>query len=353
MIIQSTSPLNAETPAVTLRSAFITPQAEFYIRNHGAVPKIEAGGYRLKIGGRVATELELTLDELHTRFPERRVVAVMQCAGNRRADMNQVKSVEGDPWGPGAIGNAEWTGVSLAAVLKAAGVASAAGLHVAFTSHDEFVFRGEKFLYEVSIPLEKALTRDVLLATGMNGEPLTPAHGFPLRVVVPGYAGARSPKWLASISVQDCEEDGPMQTVEYRLFPPGTRKETAATDPNIVINEMPLNSAICVPAAGANVGAGGARIEGYAVGTRNGVGRVEVSCDGGANWHEAEIAARADSRWSWTFWSVILDLPPGDRELVARSFDDAGACQPEDCREVWNFKGYLANAWHRVAVRVG
>ncbi len=353
LLVHSKLPLNAETPIAKLRSSFVTPQAEFYIRDHGTVPKIEEAGYRLKIGGKVKMPIDLSLSDLKSRFPERKVMAVMQCAGNRRADMVDVGYVEGDLWGPGAIGNAEWTGVSLSDVLSAAGAEGGTGLHVAFFAHDEVVMKDDRFDYGVSIPLEKAMTPDVLLAWAMNGEPLMAEHGFPLRVVVPGYAGTRSPKWLASIMVQDEEADTPIQRKEYRLFPPTTTKETADKDPNVVINDMPLNAAICIPAAGATLKPGTTKIEGYAIGTQNGVAKVEVSYDGGENWHEAAIDRRADTQWAWVFWSVVLDLPIGQHQLAVRSFDEAGGSQPGDIAKIWNWKGYLAHSWHRVPVSVG
>ncbi len=116
---------------------------------------------------------------------------------------------------------------------------------------------------------------------------------------------------------------------------------------------MPLNSAICMPAAGATLRPGTTTIEGYAIGTQNGVAKVEVSYDGGENWHEAAIDKRADTQWAWVFWSVVLDLPAGQLQLAVRSFDEVGGSQPEDIAKIWNWKGYLANSWHRVSVSVG
>lgn len=153
--------------------------------------------------------------------------------------------------------------------------------------------------------------------------------------------------------VQDEEADTLIQRKEYRLFPPTTTKETADKDPNVVINDMPLNAAICIPAAGATLKPGTTKIEGYAIGTQNGVAKVEVSYDGGENWHEATIDKQADTQWAWIFWSVVLDLPTGQHQLAVRSFDGVGGSQPDDIAKIWNWKGYLAYSWHRVPIKVG
>jgi sulfite oxidase len=164
----------------------------------------------------VSTPLDLSMVEVRQRFPEHTVTAVMKCAGNRRADLQSVRPTFGNPWAPGAIGNARWTGVALADVLHAAGAQTGTALHVAFDSCDEVDDPEEgRSNYGASIPMAKALMPDVLLAFAMNGEPLTPEHGFPLRVVVPGFAGVRSPKWLAAITVQDRPSDNHMQAPDY------------------------------------------------------------------------------------------------------------------------------------------
>jgi sulfite oxidase len=220
LIVQSQSPYNAETPLPRLRAALVTPQQDFFVRGHGNIPLLDGAAHRLRVGGRVSTPLDLSMAELCRRFPAHTVTAVLQCAGNRRADLQSVRPTLGQPWTSGAIGNARWTGVALADVLHAAGAKSEAGLHVAFDSCDEVDDPEEgRSTYGASIPMAKALTPDVLLAFAMNGEPLTPEHGFPLRVVVPGFAGARSPKWLATITVQDRPSDNHMQARDYKLLP--------------------------------------------------------------------------------------------------------------------------------------
>ena len=354
MIVHRGFPLNAEPRSAKLAASFITAQPDFYIRCHGTIPQIAAGDYKLKVGGQGATTpFELSLSEMRSRFPERKVTAVMQCAGNRRSDMAEVKHVSGDGWGPGAISNAEWSGVALADVLKAAGAPDDSKLHVAFACHDDVEEDGERFKFGVSIPMPKAIAPETILAFAMNGEPLTAEHGFPVRVVVPGFAGVRSPKWLASITVQDSPSDSPIQAKNYKLFPPSMTKETVDFAQGVTIDDMPLNSAICEPAEGAKIAAGAVAVRGYAIATGRPIVRVDVSADEGKTWLQADLDRHADAPWSWTLWSTKLDLPKGEHELVVRAWDAAGDTQSSSMAEIWNFPGYLSTAWHRVKVQVG
>ena len=352
-IVHSVHPYNAEPTPARLRANFWTDQDDFYVRCHGDVPVVDAAAHRLAVTGLVAQPLTLSLNDLRRRFRERTVAAVMQCAGNRRADLRHAGAVTGDPWGPGAIGNARWTGVPLADVLRAAGAATAPELHVAFASLDEHEADGERFPYGASIPMAKALDPDVLLATAMNGRRLAPEHGFPLRVVVPGYAGVRSPKWLAAIEVRETPSTNPIQASDYKLLPPDIRSPDAINwRRGETINEMPLNSAICEPAADACLRPGPSRLRGWAVASGRPIRRVDVSVDGGANWRQAELEADPAAPASWTLWSLTVDLPPGRHELVVRAWDGAGQTQPSRPEDVWNVKGYLSTAMHRIAVTV-
>ena len=353
LIVHSQQPFNAEPATAQLRASFITPQDGFYVRSHGAIPVLDPAAYRLRVGGQVGAALDLSLDDIRTRFPARTVMATLQCAGNRRADMQRVRPVSGDPWAPGAIGNAEWTGASLADVLRAAGADEDAALHVAFDCADECGGDGGPFRYGASIPMTKALGPEVLLAYAMNGEPLAPEHGAPLRAVVPGYAGVRSPKWLCAVTVQDAPSSNPFQASEYKLFPPHVTKDTADPAAGITINAMPLNSAVCEPAPHDQLPPGPAILRGYATASGRAIVRVDVSLDGGRTWSQAELEDHPGSAWSWTFWRATLDLPKGEHELAVRAWDDAGQTQPALPDDTWNFKGYLSAAWHRVPVAVG
>ena len=234
-----------------LRAAFVTPQKLLYVRSHGDIPDVDAASHRISVEGLVSQPSRFSVDELKHRFAPHTVRAVMQCAGNRRADMRHVRPVLGDPWAGGAIGHAEWTGVALRDVLGAAGCRDGEASHVAFEALDIATDREGPCALRCLDPACRRRSRpDVLLAPAMNGEELAPEHGFPLRVVVPGFAGVRSPKWLARIVVQDAPSEAFQQAEDYKLFPPDMREETQDLARGITIDEMPLNSTICVPSPG-------------------------------------------------------------------------------------------------------
>jgi len=263
-----------------------------------------------------------------------------------------VKPVPGEvPWGAGVIGTAKWRGVPLREVLRAVGVEADAH-YVAFTSLDEAQFEGEKVHFGSAIALEKAFAPDVILAYEMNGEPLAPEHGFPLRVIVPGYIGARSVKWLRAITLQEHVSTNPYQARDYKLFPPEITAQTADWNRGKTIEDLVLNAAITTPQEGETVAAGPTRVRGYAItGAGAPVERVELSVDGGKTWTTANIVERADP-FAWCFWEVTAALTPGDRQLIVRAWDASKQTQPEDVRQLWNFKGYMNNAWHRVKIHV-
>ncbi|MDF2598976.1 MAG: molybdopterin oxidoreductase [Methylobacterium brachiatum] len=347
LIVHGDAPYNAEPPLARLRAAYRTEADDFYVRSHGDLPQIDPDSYRLTVDGAIRTALELSLYELQARLPKVTVTATMQCAGNRRADMRAVAPVSGDPWDGGAIGTADWTGVRLGDVLREAGIAGA-DLHVAFESHDTI----DGHPYGASIPLAKALAPETLLAFAMNGAPLLPEHGFPLRAVVPGFAGVRSPKWLKRVTVQDRPSNNPIQANDYKLFPPDVTAETADPAKGHTINAMPLNAVICKPARGATLKAGVNIVSGYAVSGVRAVVRVDVSGNGGRTWAQAALEHDAGAPFAWTFWSMDLDLLVGEHELAVRAWDEAGQTQPAAPDDTWNYKGYLSAAWHRVRVNV-
>jgi len=348
--VHSTEPLVGGPPLPLLRRHFVTSNDLFYVRNHGPVPLVDPAAYQLEISGLVHTPLRLSLAELRDRFPRHSVTATLMCAGNRRNELAQVAPTPGEvPWGADGIGNAEWGGVRLGDVLAAAGVGDDAR-HVAFGGVDQVTRHGETFGFGGSIPRDKALGAEVLLADSMNGAPLSPVHGYPVRVVVPGYLGARSVKWLARIHAQRDPSDNYFQSKAYRLFSPSVTADTVRWEDGLMLGENPINSVICTPEAGASVPAGRCVVQGYALaGGDRRVARVEVSADGGRTWSRAKLTE--GERWSWEFWEIELDLAPGT-ELVARAWDTASNTQPERLETVWNFKGYMNNAWHRVRLDV-
>lgn len=350
-LIRQEHPLNMEPPAALLRQSFLTPQELFFVRNHGNVPEVDPSQYRLRITGLVAEAQSLSLDALQHKFPKRSVTAVIQCAGNRRDELIALKPIPGEvPWNAAAIGNAHWAGATLRDVLQSIGLSDQAS-HVAFTGLDDVVQNGSRFSYGGSIPLERALADDVLLAYEMNGRPLSPEHGFPLRATVPGHIGARSVKWLASITVQSEPSSNYFQTRAYKLFPPDA---PAPVDwaTGVTLYETPVNSVICAPTGPAPVPAGPVLIKGYAIGAGGcRITQVEVSVDGGSRWAEADLFQKDDTG-AWCFWETEADLIPGACEIVARATDTQGNMQPPDARRIWNLKGYVNNSWHRVKLSV-
>ncbi|MBE7218279.1 MAG: molybdopterin-dependent oxidoreductase, partial [Caulobacteraceae bacterium] len=318
LVVHSQAPLNAEPSPERLAASWRTPPGAFYVRTHGDIPEADAIAWRLEVGGLVERRLSLSLADLERDFAFVELQAFMQCAGNRRADLQPVRPTGGDPWGAAAIGNALWGGVRLADVLRAAGVNEAAALHVAFTGRDVATKPepdgGGLEPYAVSIPLSKAIAPETLLAWRMDGAPLRPEHGFPLRVVAPGYAGARSCKWLEQIEVRDTPSNGRFQARDYKMFPADVTEETADWSRGVTIDEMPVNSAVLVPSAFAELEAGETQVCGWAAASGRAVVRVDVSGDGGRTWTQAQLETDPAAPWAWTRWQAHIVLRTGEHQ---------------------------------------
>lgn len=350
MIVHQREPFNAEPPRAALAQDTITGAETFYVRNHGPVAEVDPQAWRLSVQGRVAQPLELSLAELQARFATHKVVATMQCAGNRRAGLLQVRDIPGEaPWGPGATATAMWSGARLADVLAAAGASDDAE-HVAFEAPDVSQIASPPQRFGGSIPLSKATNGEVLLAWDMNDHPLPAVHGAPVRVVVPGYIGARSVKWIDRIAVQDHPSDNYFQATAYRLLPPEADPGTAGPADGFALGSIAVNSDILTPDDGATIPAGRTTVSGYALaGDDRGIARVDVSLDGGGSWRQADLDENPGP-WSWRHWQLALDLPPGELDITARAWDTAAAVQPESAAHLWNPKGYVNNAWAHVRV---
>ena len=351
-MVHGDHPLNAETPPHLLRGSFVTPTDAFYVRCHGEVPNVDPGSYLLEVSGLVERPLRLSLGEI-LDLPKTEATATLYCAGNRRAELTQVKPIPGKvAWDVGAAGNARWGGVLLRDVLGLAGIGEGAR-HAAFTGLDRDVESGTGAPFGGSVPIERANAGRVLLAYEMNGRPLAPEHGFPLRAVVGGYVGARSVKWLSGVTLQAEPSDNYYQAVEYKLFPPQVTAEDVDNSEGEMLGEIPLNCVILTPENGASVGRGHLPVRGYALaGGDRGVVRVEVSADGGESWTEASLLDEGGPG-TWRFWETALRPSPGPRRVLARAFDSGGGAQPASAGAVWNFQGYANNAWHGVDVEVG
>lgn len=346
ILVRQDAPFNAGPRPERVQASFVTPVDQFFVRNHGDVPDIDPRTFHLTIEGRVKRPFRFSLEEMR-RLPKVTVAATLQCAGNRRQEMIEERPIPGElPWGMEAISTAEWSGVPLREVLAVA-EPDAAAHHVELIGFDETERHGHRFAFGGSIPLDKAMRPEVLLAYEMNGQPLPPVHGAPLRAVVPGWIGARSVKWLSRINLTEAPSENYFQSKAYRLFPPQTGPENVVWDEGLMLGEFNVSSVICSPGEGDTVAAGAQTVRGWAFAGERRVARVDVSTDGGSTWRTAELEPER-SRWSWRRWEARVDLAPGACEIVCRAWDSAAQTQPEHPGAVWNFKGYMNNAWHRV-----
>ena len=381
-------PRNAETPPDVLAATFITPNDLFYVRNHMWVPKIEGTGadHRITIELPDGNTKCYTLQELREKFPAYKVTAVLQCSGNRRKHMtNAGLKTNGLQWNVGGISCAEWEGVRLADVLKDAGFPVHEAREGVDTGAKHVWFSGLE-AYGASIPLETAVDprADVLLAYGMNGQPLPRDHGFPLRALVPGTVAARSVKWLSKIVLSDEESPSQWQRRDYKLFGPNVGA-AADWDSAPAIQEMPITSAITsikvakededkkdeTKADKAVQPEKAATLQGYAFsGGGRKIVRVDVSLDNGKTWDQAELLDDCDPKdggddspckgrkhWVWQRWKYNGQLPMDEQRgekrcstVVVKATDEVYNSQPEHHQGIYNLRGNLATAWHRVSV---
>ena len=345
MIVRSQRFVDMETPPELLRS-WITPVDAFFVRNHMSEPvTFDAEAYTLRVTGEVEKPLSLSLPQLR-KLAAATVTNTLECAGNGRAFYEP--HLPGVQWRLGAVGNARFSGPRLRDVLQQAGV-KPTGKFVAFLGLDEPPSKVPKFVR--SIPIEKALDADTLLAMQMNGAPLTKHHGYPVRALVPGWIGAASCKWLAEIQVLDHEFDGNFMKPGYRMpnhpVPPGGSVDVKDTHPVTALN---VKSLITSPSDGATQKRGPVNITGVAWAGEADVTKVEISTDGGATWQAAQLGAD-HAKYAWRLfkhsWSP---RSAGDFTLMARATDSAGRVQP--MQPDWNPSGYLWNGVEKVRIHV-
>ncbi|CAJ0577130.1 unnamed protein product, partial [Mesorhabditis spiculigera] len=357
LLVNSNKPFNAESPPALLMDAFLTPNELFFVRNHLPVPETDEKQHRVEVKGK----FKLSVEDLKQKYEPVSVKSVVQCAGNRRADMNAEKAVQGLMWTGTAIGCAKWTGVRLRDVLMTAGVdpSDPSIKHVHFEGAD--VDPAGK-PYGASIPFQKAMSSEVIIAYEMNGKEIPRDHGYPLRLIVPGNVGARQVKWLKAIHTSDVESPAHWQQKDYRVFSPAVQiGDDLKWDKAYSIQEYPVQSAFCVPAAKAKVKRSEEEISvaGYAwSGGGRGIIRVDVSADGGKTWKPAELEHAEeqpiDRMWAWTLWKTNITLPKDGNslELAVKATDRAYNTQPDTTTGIWNVRGLINNAWHRVKVQI-
>jgi len=353
LVLLNDRPVNAETPPHLLDDD-ITPANRLFVRNNGITPQHaidgDASGWTLTIDGEVDNPLELTLDQLRGDFESVTYALQLECGGNGRAFFQPGAS--GNQWTFGAVGNPEWTGVRLRDLLNAAGLRSSA----VYTGHfgNDPHPSGDPAQVSLSrgVPIDKAMEEHTLVAFAMNGADIPALHGFPLRLVVPGWPGSCSQKWLTRIWVRDQEHDGRGMTgMSYRLprnpVAPGT--EVPPEDME-VMQSMPVKSLITFPETGAGVLAGEAfEVRGHAWAGDDTVAAMHVSIDFGATWQEAALDG-PPNRYAWQRWRADITVPEsGYYEIWARATDDQGRSQPP-LVPGWNPRGYGNNMMHRIAV---
>jgi DMSO/TMAO reductase YedYZ molybdopterin-dependent catalytic subunit len=321
----------------------VTPAGMHYTLSHFDVPRLEEARFRLAVGGRVKRPVALTLAEIR-RLPARTLRVTLECAGNGRGLMSP--RYPSMPWLHEGVGTAEWTGTPLRHVLAQAGLAPDA-VDIAFLGADRGFDRGVEHDYGRSLGPAEASSDDVLLAYAMNGSPLLPQHGFPLRLIVPGWYGMASVKWLTRIEVLDRPFDGFQQVVGYHY-----RKH--AGDPGLPITFAKVKSLMVPPGIPdwytrrRLVDRGTVALSGRAwSGAGMAVVRVEVAVDGA--WRDAAVEPQRGP-FAWQGWRYEWDAAPGEHDLACRATDARGATQPLE--PDWNTNGMGNNAVHRVQVTV-
>jgi DMSO/TMAO reductase YedYZ molybdopterin-dependent catalytic subunit len=341
------TPQQLATP-LELFDRLITPTPAFFVRSHFGPPRLDAAR-KVSIEGMVKTPLALTAADLKS-FPEVTLTAVLQCAGNGRSLIRP--RVPGVQWAHGAMGQATWTGVRLRDVLAKAGVASAAegAAHVQIAGSDLPPLPTVPAFIR-SIPLARALDPSTLIATRMNGEPLTLAHGAPMRLIVPGWAGDHWMKWLSTVRVQKEEAAGFFMQTAYR-YPEKPGEPGVAVPPEQMkpLHVVPIKSVIARPSAAAKVPLGPIEIVGVAFSGAASIASVEVSVDGGKTWQRAALEGEpGPGRWQ-VYRHTFTPSAGGRFTAMARATDAKKNTQPE--RGVWNPSGYFWNGWHAVDFEV-
>ncbi|MCI4326695.1 MAG: sulfite oxidase [Thermoplasmata archaeon] len=349
LTVVTKEPYCAETPLPEL-DTWVTPTERFFVRSHFPVPHLDVESWRLIVDGEVDHPLELSFADL-MRERTRTVVTTMECAGNSRSSV--YPPAQGVRWHHGALGTARWSGVSLWDVISKAEIRPAA-IEAVFEGADHGREPGvpEELSYAMSVPIVKAEHPDTLLAFEMNGEPLTASHGFPVRVIVPGWYGMGSVKWVTRISLIDHSFRGFFRTKPYTFIHEGD-------DPDVLrkpVTSLQVKSVITWPPEGATVAPGRIVVRGAAWSGEAAISRVEVAVGlpddsgEGGTWRPATLLG-PETPHAWVRWEVPIDLErPGYFVLRCRATDERGDTQP--LRAEWNFRGVANNSMHAVPLIV-
>lgn len=334
LVVVRPHPLCAETPMPLLAEP-VTPPASVYVRSNFDTPPLDAA-HRLAVGGAVATPYDLGLADL-AALPQHEVLVTLECAGNWRLGMTPVPT--GEPWEYGALSTTRWRGVPVRVLLERAGVDPAA-VELLATGADAGARDDAEGLvrFQRSLPLAAALAPDTIVATHMDGVPLTPDHGAPVRLIVPGWYGMASVKWLARLEVVTTPFSGYFQRQRYVYDTPA----------GVVPVTLALVKSMIVSPTDGEVSGREVVVRGWAWSGAGAITAVAVQVNDGA-WQAADLGAPL-SRWAWTPFSCAVALPAGPVRLRSRATDATGAVQPEQL--VWNRLGYGNNAIRAVTLRV-
>lgn len=344
LILRKLDPENLECPINGINS-WITPNNQFFIRNHLSYPSIQLGTWELVLDGEVNTQKKFGYEEL-LKMSQLSKVVTLECAGNKRGLMEPKAS--GDQFGLGAIGNAKWSGVSLLELLDTAGIKENVK-EIVFTGSD----CGQRpdmpgdFNFIRSLPYDMKILNECLLALQMNDEPLPFKHGFPLRLIVPGWCGMAHVKWLTKITASAIQFKGPFQAVDYVYINNEDDYSNAAP-----VTENKVNSIITWPSEGELIKPGTYAIRGIAwAGGNREITNVQVSTDNGISWFDAQLTNSEYHPYTWYFWSFTWTVNlPGHYIILARARDTGNTVQPRHA--VWNAKGYGNNSVHRVDITI-
>jgi sulfite oxidase len=345
LLVRSLRPPDYEAP-VALLDSFITPVEHFYVRSHLPVPPgLDGATWTLAIDGEVNSPVSMSLDEIR-KLPSTTITMTLECAGNGRAFFDP--PVAGIQWAKGAVGTARWTGVRLAEVLKRVGAKSTARF-VYMNGADRPLGTMPDFVRQ--LPIEKAMHPDTILAYDMNGQTITPLHGFPLRAIVPGWEGAYSIKWLTSLRVADRESDSFWVATGYR-YPTKRVAPGATVDPKDMapLTGLVVKSLITRPLDGAAIGPGKVDVAGFAWAGETDISRVDISTDHGASWQQARLVGE-QAKYAWRRFEFTFEASrPESYLILSRATDSQGRAQP--MAPPWNPSGYLWNAPDSVRIEV-
>ncbi|GLJ12378.1 hypothetical protein SUGI_0189720 [Cryptomeria japonica] len=366
-------PFNCEAPLCRLmRHGFITPVSLHYVRNHGHVPHCSWDDWRVEVCGLVKRPMQLSMEQLVEEFKPRELPVTLVCAGNRRKEQNMVKQTIGFNWGAAGVSTSVWRGARLADLLRRCGIMSKkkGALYVCFEGAEDLPGGGgSKYGTSISVDIAMDYARDVIVAYRQNGELLQPDHGFPVRVIIPGFIGGRMVKWLRCIRVSSVQSDNYYHHRDNKVLPSHVDADSAISQgwwnkPEYIINELNINSVITTPSheeilpINSSTTQRPYALKGYAYsGGGRKVIRVEVTFDGGETWKlcsltHPEKPKKYGKHWCWCFWELEVEVMEllSAKEIAVRAWDESMNTQPKDL--TWNVMGMMNNCWFRVKLNL-